>query len=1173
MKIKSLEISGFKSFYDKTRIHFDHELNAIVGPNGCGKSNIIDAIRWILGEQNPRQLRANVMEEIISNGSEFLKPLGMAEVSLVMEKVPTYDFEQVEIKRRVFRSGENEYYLNGVQCRLKDITDIFIDTGSGARAFSIIGQGRVDQLITAKPEDKRTVIEEVAGIRKYKLRRRETETRIKTTRENLSRVKDMTNEVKRQMETLSLQAKQAAEFRELSEEARVLEYRILRAKSRKLETRRQKVLAEKATLDRHVSEAEAEIIQAAGVQKALGQRAHESEEALRQLEEAIFRTRTELNQKISSQELIKTEISNIDRFIEKIESETGLMTNERVSLLSQIDAKKASLEEVGEALRLGREDIAASEEKLTGVKAGFAEIRTEHREIRDSLFKTLDEYSSLKGAALGYEKELKELYSKKESIDREIAEAGEEKEHLLSEISRMEQILADYEARKAGIREKKEELKAAMGSAREERARHTAENESAREELKENASRLNALNQIEINYEWLPEGIRDFILENKGNGVLGTVSDFISAFEGYERAVESALGEKIKWIVVGGHDEAIRAVDALRERSLGRGTFIPGGQQNGAGHGNALPDCKALSELVELGPDGPESVREMLKSIYLVPTLGHAVELRSSAPEYASFVTAEGDYMHPDGAVSGGTAQPGVLERKREIENLKSSVEALQKFIDAKTSEIVGLDSRIEGLDADIKSRQAELAGLDIKEAETRKDIHNFKNNLEKLEKRIEIINRILAETSMETDKKIALMEETRQKIEKLDAEKAVLEQRFGDVEARIKSAEDEERAIEREIADKKVSCASLMQKETGIIEDIAELGKRVQGIDRRLELESQGIEEKKLEKLRFIDRDKSTVDEIEEIKKALSESEGRLGKMRDDRAAILAELRTAEEKRETVNARLSELRIKNNSIELDLNSLQIEIENISEAMRRSSFAATGSEEIPDVPEDTEEEEINLSSEEPRLRRLQAQIEKFGPVNLLAPEEYSKLEERYQFLNEQMDDLLQAITSLGKAISKIDKESEKRFSETFEIMNTKFQEIFSRLFKGGEGKLVLTDPENLLESGVEVMVRPRGKKFQSITLLSGGEKALSAIALIIAACLIKPAPFLLFDEIDAPLDDRNTSYFLELVKEIDDYSQVILITHNKKTMQEVNSLIGITSNKTGTSTVVSVDLS
>ena len=1171
MKIKSLEISGFKSFYDKTRIHFDHELNAIVGPNGCGKSNIIDAIRWILGEQNPRQLRANVMEEVISNGSEYLKPLGMAEVSLVMEKVPNYNFEQVEIKRRVFRSGENEYYLNGVACRLKDITDIFIDTGSGARAFSVIGQGRVDQMITAKPEDKRTLIEEVAGIRKYKLRRRETETRIKTTRENLSRVKDMTNEVKRQMDTLSLQAKQAAEFRELSEEARKLEFRILRAKTRKLEARRHKVLGEKATLDRHVSEAEKEIVEAIASQKALGHRASESEEALRNLEEAIFRTRTELNAKISSQELIKTEISNIDRFIEKIESEAGLMTNERVSLLSQLDLKKATLEEVREELKAGREGIAQSEEKLTAVKSGFAEIRTEHREIRDSLFKTLDEYSSLKGAALGYEKELKDLYSKKESIDREISETDEEKKHMLLEISRTEQLLSDNEARKAGIREKIEELNAALSSAREERSKSSAENESAREELKEKASRLNALNQIEINYEWLPEGIRDFILENKGNGVLGTVSDFISALEGYERAVESALGDKIKWIVVGGHDEAIRSVGALRERSLGRGTFIPTGLENGAGHGASLPGCKPLSELVELGPDGPEAVRDMLKSIYLVPTLGRAVELRTSAPESASFVTPEGDYMYPDGAVSGGTAQPGVLERKREIENLKSAVTRLQEFIDVKAAELQSFDSRIGGLDAEIKSRQGELIELEIKEAETRKDIHNFKNNLEKLEKRIEIINRVLAETSMETDKKLALMEETRKKIETLDSEKAVLEQRFGDVEARIKSAEDEERAIEREIAEKKVSCASLMQKETGVTEDIAELGKRVQGIDSRLELESRGIEEKRLEKLKFIDRDKSTVDEIENIKKALAESEEKLGQLRDQRAGILAELRTAEEKREAVNARLSELRLKNNSLELDLNSLQIEIENINEAMRRSSFATTGSEELP--PPDDSEEEINLSQEEPRLRKLQAEIEKFGPVNLLAPEEYSKLEERYKFLNEQMDDLLQAISSLGKAISKIDKESEKRFAETFEIMNTKFQEIFSRLFKGGEGKLALTDPENLLESGVEVMVRPRGKKFQSITLLSGGEKALSAIALIISACLIKPAPFLLFDEIDAPLDDRNTSYFIELVKEIDDNSQVILITHNKKTMQEVNALIGITSNKTGTSTVVSVDLS
>ena len=270
MKIKSLEITGFKSFYEKTRINFDLRLSAIVGPNGCGKSNVLDAIRWILGEQNPRQLRANVMEEVISNGSEFLKPLGMAEVSLVMENVPSYNFEQVEIKRRVFRSGETEYFLNGVPCRLKDITDIFIDTGSGARAYSVIGQGRVDQMITAKPEEKRTLIEEVAGIRRYKIRRRETETRIKTTRENLSRVKDMTNEVKRQMDTLSLQAKHAGEFRELSEE--VEEARSQNTEGagwRGLKRRRTSVIEEKAAVEQSIAKSEEEIIQVVNLVKKL----------------------------------------------------------------------------------------------------------------------------------------------------------------------------------------------------------------------------------------------------------------------------------------------------------------------------------------------------------------------------------------------------------------------------------------------------------------------------------------------------------------------------------------------------------------------------------------------------------------------------------------------------------------------------------------------------------------------------------------------------------------------------------------------------------------------------------------------------------------------------------------------------------------------------------------
>lgn len=1173
MKIKSLEITGFKSFYEKTRIHFDTRLSAIVGPNGCGKSNVLDAIRWILGEQNPRQLRANVMEEVISNGSEFMKPLGMAEVSLVMERVPSYNFEEVEIKRRVFRSGDTEYFLNGVSCRLKDITDIFIDTGSGARAYSVIGQGRVDQMITAKPEDKRTLIEEVAGIRKYKIRRRETETRIKTTKENLSRVKDMTNEVKRQMDTLSLQAKHAEEFREISEEARRLEARILRARLERLEKKMKAVLEEKAAVDQSIAKSEEEIIQIVNLVKKLNNQSFITDDKIREFENEIYRTRTDLQSKISSQELIKTEISSIEKFIEKIESESVLLAGESRNLAAQTEIKKRVLEEVKSELQSEKAQIEEKESILSSIKAGFSEIRTEHQEIRASLFKTLDQYSSIKGAALGYEKELEDLYSRKEGIENELVEIDLERKGAADEISRLEQTLAENESKKHNVSGSRDRLQASLSSVKEIQGQKRGESDALMERLKENASRLTALHQIQANYEWLPEGIRNFILEHKGNGVLGTVSDFISVPEGFERAVEAALGDKIKWILVEENAQALKAIGSLRERSLGRGTFVSARSDEALAASNGNPvNAQPLSDIVSL--DNKLGIIEnVLKSVYMVSTIDEALELRSGAGGGASFVTAEGDCLHSDGAISGGTAQPGVLERKREIENLKIVIGDLQYEIDKLTLEIEAGELEIGSLNSGIKEYENELVEIEISDAETRKDILNFKNNLEKLDRRIEIINQSLKKTDTETDEKLVLIDETRAKIARLDSEKSVLEQRFGEIEVKIKGAEEEERSVEREIAEKKVRCASLAEKEKSLLEDLTELENRIRDIDNRLLLESRNIEEKKQEKMSFIEKDRYTVEEISGINIVLTENEEKLLALKNERSVLLQDIAATNEKRESLNALLSDLRLKNNSLELDLNSLQIESENINGIMERSNLSEIGlSSADRDSPDAQDLMNINLPEEEARLRKLQAQIEKFGPVNLLAPEEYNKLDERYTFLNEQMDDLTQAINSLGKAISKIDKESEKRFSETFELMDQKFQEIFSRLFRGGEGKLVLTEPDDMLESGVEVMVRPRGKKFQSISLLSGGEKALSAIALIIAACLIKPAPFLLFDEIDAPLDDRNTSYFIELVKEIDSNSQVILITHNKKTMQEVNSLIGITSNRTGTSTVVSVDL-
>lgn len=1173
MKITSLEINGFKSFYNKTKIRFHNQLSAIVGPNGCGKSNVIDAIRWILGEQNPRLLRAEVMEQLISNGSELLKPVGMAEVALVLEQVPKYNFEEVEIKRRVFRSGESEYYLNGVSCRLKDITDIFIDTGSGARTHSIIGQGSVDKLITAKPEEKRTLIEEVAGIRKYKIRRRETETRIKTTKENLSRVQDMSNEVKRQMDTLSLQAKQAEDFRELSEEANKLESIILNAKLSKLDKRKDTILNEKNVIENTISETEKESTEISSHLKTLNLQFTNVEELLQETEKETNYTRINLQTKQSSQELIKNEVSSIDKFIEKIESEAVMLSNETGRIAEQLQSKRDMSQHVKEDLEKEEAEISEKENTLLELKSKHSQSRHELRDIRASLFKTLNEYSSLKGSALGHEKELNEIKTRKSQIEFEHEEIIQEEKSAIRDIANLENTSKENETRKQNILETNGKLELSLTSLNEKQRLATEKSDSTKEELNELTSRLNALTQIQSNYEWLPEGIRNFIVKNKGQGVLGTFSDFISVPEGYEKAVETALGDTLKWILVDESSDAINAINSLKQESIGRGTFISIKDEriNTEIYKNS-ENMKSLFDIVQIENIRSNIIERTLKRVFLAPSLEEALNARKGTNDNSSYVTKEGDQVHSNGAISGGPTQPGVLERKREIENLTTSTAELKIEIDKISTEIYGNKKEIQTIKDRITEYNNRLIEIDIKEAETKKDILNLSGYLEKIKKRIELVSRNLEQIDQDTSEKAVLIEESNSKISILDVEKVDLEQKLAAIEEKIEHEEIEERNFEREISDRKVTCASLREKERSLYEDLVELDIRRTDINKRIELESSSIEEKKQEKLSLIEKGSNTVVEIEELQNRLRKKEEELSLKSNERRNLQEQIAVTNEKRDSLNTKLSDIRVKNNSFELDLNSVQIEIENITDTLRRNT--SYDLENKPELTEEQEQELINfdLTIEEPRLRRLQQKIERFGPVNLLAPEEYNKLEERHTFLTEQMDDLTQAIASLAKAISKIDKESEKRFNEAFEVMNEKFQQIFSRLFRGGEGKLVLTDQDNILETGVEVMVRPRGKKFQSINLLSGGEKALSAIALIISACLIKPAPFLLFDEIDAPLDDKNTSYFMELIKEIDKNSQVVLITHNKKTMQEVHSLIGITSNKSGTSSVVSVEL-
>ena len=1166
MRIKSLEIVGFKSFYEKTTIYFQSGINAIVGPNGCGKSNVLDAIRWVLGEQNPRRLRAEGMEEVVSNGSETLKPLGMAEVSLSLVDVPGEGFNEVVVKRRLFRSGESEYYINGSPCRLKDITEMFMDTGVGARAYSTIDQGRIEHLITAKPEDRRMIIEEVAGIVKYRIRRRETERRIESTKENLRRVKDVMDEINRQMATLSRQARDAEEFKHLSEEARYLEFGITHSKLCEMEEEKRNVLSQKSELKSMLSS----LIETTGEKETLieGMRSEITllERRIEDLGKEVYGIRSGLQAKQALEELRKSEAAGVDEFIKRLEKEIESLIEEGERTAIQINIKEKSLEEIISDLYSKEIEIAQKEEALSNLRSELAEIQHDIESTRTALFHALDEHGALKGEAFGYEKELADLKSRHDRTRREMAEVEGEKERTSSRILELERVLMSAQERRVEIEEMEEGILSRLSALSVDGEMKKKESASLGEHLKEVHSRLNALKRIETEYEWLPEGIGKFLLEKKGNGILGVIADFISVPRGYERALEAAFGDRLKWVLVKESEEALRAVDSLKERSIGRGTFVPivnNGKKNGHFEKNGK-DIVPLWEMIKVDGIDKDIINDMLKGVFVVSSLRDAINLREEIEE-GTFVTLDGDLLHPTGAISGGVGAEGVFERKREIEELSFQAQSLDEKLGEILKEIDMNREEVERLRDAIGEIERESVEIGIKEAEIRKDISNLQDNASKIQRRYEIIEFDLNEIGLEVQEKDAELKKTLSRLKRIENEKALIEEKFSGLKEALQRLEDREKALDREITNLRIESAALAEKKKSVEEDLDELRKRQQEIKERIALESKEMERKKKDKLSFIKTDEDTKVEIHRLLTILHEKEEELNAERSKRDEILVKIKNTQEEKERLVEKITETEKNLNSLEFRLNGIEIQINHIKESFRESDF---------DLSQfaDSQFKITDREGEEARLRKLKERIEKFGPVNLLAPDEYKTLEERFKFFSEQSEDLVNAISALKKAMNKIDRESEKRFNETFEVVNKKFQEVFSRLFRGGEAKLVLTNEEDLLETGIDIMVRPSGKRFQSVSLLSGGEKALSAIALVLSACFIKPAPFLFFDEIDAPLDDANTGQFTELLKDIGKESQIIVITHNKKTMQTTNSLIGITSNKRNATKVVSVEL-
>ncbi len=1172
MKIKRVDIVGFKSFVDKVSLDFQEGVTAILGPNGCGKSNIVDAIRWAMGEQNAKNLRGRSMEDIIFGGSERRKPLGMAEVSITFANEdslgpPAFrEYPEIMITRRLHRSGESEYLLNKTPCRLLDISELFMDTGVGARAYSIIEQGKIGMILNAKPEDRRFLIEEAAGVTKFKSRKKSALRKIEATRQNLLRLGDIIAEVRRQLGSLKRQAQRAERFRQFREELRGIEIRFAREKYQELrnaadEAARQEKARQQVQAGVAAQLAEGEIsLEEMRLQQSL------REKEVARGQENIFHLANELQKVEGRLELGARELDNLLRQRERLAAEREEIAQRQQELEKEEAGLQQSRDGLGAELERENRLLAEGEASLEEMAGREHEANHGLEESRRSLYELLTELSRLGSRQ---DELLRRIQSVGERSSRSRSEAVVGREQLTqvqAGIAALEGNLAFSRQRQAGLLEERELLQEQLLRLR----RQGEENESAllarREEFNRQHSRLESLQQLEKTLDGYGSGIR-LLLGDAGfqNRFAGVVADILEVPAHLEIAVEAVLGDKLQTLLAAGPEDIREALEFLRTVES-RCSFLLAGNRSSAAPMSDTVQCagQPLSALVQVRSAHAEAVRHLLARIYLVESLDPYYDC--PPPAGIVVVTAAGEIFSAVGEVAGGGRQgldQGLLHRKREMKELVGRTEQLAGEVT--TLQEIRQTLREETIAAEESSREIDAAmhREELKIIDSEKDRQRLQEEEERLLERLEVL-------SLEDDQLYGEKEELQQQLSAVDQGRKEREAHKEELELSVARAQEEIQLLRREtgvvrerVVMLKVAVASMREREEGSRKGLERLGHLRKDLQGRLLLTNARELEGEEEQARLLHERQRLQTELEVLFRRKEEEKARFDRQKEVFEGAARQMELQEEGLKVLRARVNQAREELAALQLQKREFDLELEhlrqNVGERYRVELDLETAAE-----------RDFDRSAAERRLLELRRLIDDIGEVNLTAIDEYRELEERYQFLCTQQEDLRQSLEGLQTAIGKINRTTRKRFRETFDLVNSKFQELFPRLFNGGKAELELTDSEDLLETGIEIIVQPPGKKLQSVNLLSGGEKALTAVALIFSIFMIKPSPFCMLDEVDAPLDDANIGRFNEMVREMSAISQFIIITHSKRTMEVADTLYGITMEEPGISKMVSV---
>ena len=1155
MRLSKIKLAGFKSFVDPTTIELPHNLVGIVGPNGCGKSNTIDAVRWVMGESSAKHLRGDSMADVIFSGSSARKPVGKASVELVFDNSDGSlggqwaKYNEISIRRQVTRDGQSQYYLNGTKCRRRDITDIFLGTGLGPRSYAIIEQGMISRLIEAKPEELRIYLEEAAGISKYKERRRETENRIRHTRENMDRLNDLREEIEKQLNHLQRQARTAEKFKEFKAQER-------RLRAELIALRLQALGAEQEAGDRALAEAETAVQAVMARLRALEAQVEKDREAHVEANEAF----NEVQGRFYG---IGSDISRLEQSIQHAREMRQRQQNERRELQQQLES----------AERLSAED----RQRLEALKNEIEALSPEHEEavrLRDAAQEALAEaeaemarwqaaWEDFNRRAAEPSQQAQVERARMEAHERQIAQIDERRRRLEEELSRLAANADDAELEALAARaaeaealtgERQRHIEALLErieTQREENRnlnRRLDEQRSAQQRDRGRLASLEALQQAAMaesgDQAWLER-----------NGLLDAprLAQQMSVEPGWETAVETVLGPCLEAVQVEALEAVSEAVARLEQGDLAlveTHTAAAGDAQDGlAGKIRA-----------------PEHARALVAGVRVAETLAEALAMRASLGPGESVVTRDGLWLGANWlrVQRGAEAHAGVLAREQEIKQLRDAIEQREREIERLAAQLEegraalrALEQEREQVQAEVNRAHRELADLNGQLNSRRARLEQLAIRRQRIEEELTELGEQrqreeagLAEATSRRNRAVTEMESLSGERERLNAQRESLREGLDTARRQANEQRDRAHQITLRMETMRTSRSSIEDNLRRVEEQIGSLRRRMEELDAAMASEQDPVAEMEQELKALVERRVA-------VEKELAEARARV-------QALEEAMRGHDQQRLVIERELESARSRLESLRMTQSELKVRRENLLEQLAETELALD--ELLAGLPE-----EADIDTWAKRLEEVQARIHRLGPINLAAIDEFREQTQRMEYLDSQLADLTEALETLENAIHKIDRETRSRFKATFEQVNARIQEMFPRLFGGGQAHLEMTG-DDLLTTGVAIMARPPGKRLSTIHLMSGGEKALTAVAMVFAIFELNPAPFCMLDEVDAPLDEANVGRFCDLVREMSERVQFIFITHNKTTMELADQLIGVTMREPGVSRLVSVDV-